>query len=204
MPLLFFLIIVALVICASSYRWRRTPEQRKDALRSLQRDFGGEIEDYLEGAALRFQLQGLPAELRLYALPKEPLAVSTELLLDLPAERSPQLGTLEFEWVADRLMPSLKHAIGGRLDKYRFSSLFRSLDGDVPSEDSAWVEPLMRLWRLGPPRHVRFCVREGKMMLSKDMDLCEQAKLQRFVAIGQSLLDALSKTEGVPRGNASE
>jgi len=204
MPLLFFLIVVALLICVSSYRWKRTPEQRKAALQSLQRDLGGELDDYLDGAVLLFELHGFPTTLRLYALPKEPLAVSTEILLDLPVETSPQLASMDFEFVADKLAPSLRHAFGGRLEKYSFASLFRSVGLALPLENSPLADSLMKLWRLGPPRHVRFCVRKGKMMLSKDLDLCEPGKLRTFVVLAGSLLNELLQIEGASHGNAAE
>jgi len=198
MPFLFVLIIVAVLVCASSYRWKRTPEQRKEALEVIRKERGnGEIQDYLDGGALRFTISGLPAELRLYALPKEPLGVSTEILIDLPEGFHQEL-----ECVADRLMPSVRHALGGTMEDYDFESLFRICGQQAHSLDPDLVSHLMDLWKLGPPRHVRFCIREDKLMVSKDVDLCDSGKLRRFVSISESLVGILTERRRANHGNA--
>ena len=187
MPVVLLIIIVAFFLLFSSLRWRKTPEQRKAALKALSADVGGEVGDYADGGTLKFSLSDWPAELRVYALPKEPLGVSTEILVTV----GPTLSTA-CEILGDRLMPAIRRAAGLQDREASFEELFRDKDHTEAFSDPEVRKSLLDLWALGPPKYTRLCCRDGVLMLSKDQDFCKQDQLQTFLRIARRLTKRLA------------
>jgi hypothetical protein len=194
MPIIvLFIIGLALYLALSSVRSHKTSGQRKSALLSLCQEFGGQVEDYADGGLLKLTLAGWPGQLRMYALPKEPLAVSTEILLEM-GDRLP----VACEILGDRLGPAFRRALGLSEKEMSFGQLFRDPMHSGLLEDSVVQENLLELWKMGPPKHTRLSCQAGTFMLSKDQDFCAPERLRHFVSLAEALARHLSEKGETP------